>query len=145
MRQSATHTDVFTALVGLFARSKRRYGGYIVHIGIVLIFLGFAGNGSKREEDVPDLKPGQQVVLAPYTVRYVSLSVTDDGEKQMVTAHIEALRDGQSVGGASTPASVVLPGTTSPSRRLKLRCGAAWPTTCIWCSPPTTSSRRRRC
>jgi len=99
VRQSATHTDVFTALVGLFARSKRRYGGYIVHIGIVLIFLGFAGNGSKREEDVPDLKPGQQVVLAPYTVRYVSLNVTDDGEKQMVTAHIEALRDGQPVGG----------------------------------------------
>jgi len=98
VRQSATHTDVFTALVGLFARSKRRYGGYIVHVGIVLIFLGFAGNGSKREEDVPDLKPGQQVVLAPYTVRYVSLSVTDDGEKQMVTAHIEASRDGKVVG-----------------------------------------------
>jgi cytochrome c-type biogenesis protein CcmF len=98
VRQSATHTDVFTALVGLFARSKRRYGGYIVHVGIVLIFLGFAGNGSKREEDVPDLKPGQQVVMAPYTVRYVSLSVTDDGEKQMVTAHLEALRDGKPVG-----------------------------------------------
>jgi cytochrome c-type biogenesis protein CcmF len=98
VRQSATRTDVFTALVGLFARSKRRYGGYIVHVGIVLIFLGFAGNGSKREEDVPDLKPGQQVILAPYTVRYVSLSVTDDGEKQMVTAHIEASRDGNVLG-----------------------------------------------
>ena len=34
----------FTALVGLVGRNKRRYGGYIVHLGIVLIFLGFAGN-----------------------------------------------------------------------------------------------------
>jgi len=98
VRQTATHTDLFTALVGLLARSKRRYGGYIIHIGIVLAFLGFAGNGSKREEDVPNLRPGQQVVVAPYTVRYVSLSVTDDGQKQMVTAHIEALRDGKTVG-----------------------------------------------
>ena len=41
---SNTGTDLFTALVGLVGRNKRRYGGYIVHVGIVLIFLGFAGN-----------------------------------------------------------------------------------------------------
>src|SRR5438034_5025218 len=42
VRRRATGTDVFTALVGLVGRNKRRYGGYIVHIGIVLMFLGFA-------------------------------------------------------------------------------------------------------
>src|SRR5262249_26673730 len=52
VRQSATHTDAFTALVGLVARSRRRYGGYIVHVGIVLAFLGFAGNGSKQDLEV---------------------------------------------------------------------------------------------
>ena len=34
---------VATAIIGLVSRNKRRYGGYIVHLGIVLIFLGFAG------------------------------------------------------------------------------------------------------
>src|SRR5262249_8708997 len=43
VRQQATGTDVLTALVGLVGRNKRRYGGYIVHVGIVLMFLGFAG------------------------------------------------------------------------------------------------------
>ena len=38
-----TGTDFLTALVGLVGRNKRRYGGYIVHLGIVLMFLGFAG------------------------------------------------------------------------------------------------------
>ena len=38
--------------IGLVARNKRRYGGYIIHVGIVLIFLGFAGNGFKQEEQV---------------------------------------------------------------------------------------------
>src|SRR5688572_18090107 len=52
VRQNATGTDVFTALIGLTARNKRRYGGYIVHIGIVLMFLGFAGEGFKQDEQV---------------------------------------------------------------------------------------------
>ena len=67
VRREATGSDLFTSLVGLFARSRRRYGGYVVHVGIVLIFLGFAGNGFKREEQVK-LKPGQQVEVAPYIV-----------------------------------------------------------------------------
>ena len=49
VRKGATGTDIFTALVGLVARSRRRYGGYIVHLGIVLMFLGFAGQGFKQE------------------------------------------------------------------------------------------------
>ena len=36
VRQETTGTDVFTALIGLVGRNKRRYGGYIVHVGIVL-------------------------------------------------------------------------------------------------------------
>ena len=46
-------------MVGLVARSKRRYGGYIVHLGIVLMFLGFAGEAFKVDEQVL-LKPGEQ-------------------------------------------------------------------------------------
>ena len=47
-----TGTDIFTALIGLVGRNKRRYGGYIVHVGIVLMFLGFAGEGFKQDEQV---------------------------------------------------------------------------------------------
>ena len=45
VRQAATSSDMLTAIIGLVSRSQRRYGGYIVHIGIVLMFLGFAGEG----------------------------------------------------------------------------------------------------
>jgi cytochrome c-type biogenesis protein CcmF len=102
VRQEATGTDVLTALIGLFARSRRRYGGYVVHLGIVLVFLGFAGNGFKREQQVT-LLPGQQMELAPYIVRYQKLSVTDDGQKQMITAHVDTLKSG-SPAGAMYPA-----------------------------------------
>jgi len=98
VRQQSTGTDLLTALVGLFARSRRRYAGYIVHLGIVLIFLGFAGNAFERQEEV-QVVPGQQVEMAPYTVTYEQLSVTHDGRKQMVTAHLQVAKDGQALGG----------------------------------------------
>jgi cytochrome c-type biogenesis protein CcmF len=96
VRQSATRTDAFTALVGLVARSRRRYGGYIVHVGIVLTFLGFAGNGSKQDVEIT-LKPGQVVTIGTFSVRYVSLSVSDDGQKQIVTAHEDVTSGGKHV------------------------------------------------
>src|SRR6187549_2482326 len=94
VRQRATGTDVFTALVGLVGRNKRRYGGYVVHLGMVLIFLGFAGEGFKQKEEA-QLKPGQQVKVGSFVVRHDALSVTDDGQKQMITAHVTVLRDGE--------------------------------------------------
>ena len=96
VRQSATRTDLFTALVGLISRSRRRYGGYIVHIGIVLAFLGFAGNGSKQDVELT-MKPGQSVNIGAFAVRYVSLSVTNDDQKQMVTAHADVTKAGAHV------------------------------------------------
>ncbi len=97
VRRRSTGTDLFTALVGLFARSRRRYGGYVVHLGIVLAFLGFAGAGYQRQVQVP-LQPGQQVELKPYLVHYQTLSVTDDGQKQMVTARVDVTRNGKPAG-----------------------------------------------
>ncbi|NOT27109.1 MAG: cytochrome c biogenesis protein CcsA [Acidobacteria bacterium] len=96
VRQGVTRTDILTALIGLTARNKRRYGGYIVHIGIVLIFLGFAGEGFKHDEQVL-LKPGQQATVGDFTVRLDAVKVTDDGQKQMITGHTTVTRDGEEV------------------------------------------------
>jgi cytochrome c-type biogenesis protein CcmF len=94
VRQANTGTDVFTAMIGLVGRNKRRYGGYTVHLGIVLIFLGFAGEGFKQKE-VAELKPGQQSTVGEFTARLDALRVSDDGRKQMVTAHMTVFRNGQ--------------------------------------------------
>jgi len=97
VRQRATGTDVLTALIGLVARNKRRYGGYTVHVGIVLLFFGFAGEGFKLDEQVL-LKPGQQAQVGDFTVRLDAVRVTDDGQKQMITGHTTVLRDGEEIG-----------------------------------------------
>ena len=97
VRREATGTDLMTAMIGLVARSRRRYGGYVVHVGIVLMFLGFAGAGYKLDSQVL-LRPGDAHELGPYTVRYDRLSQNTDTQKQMITAHMTVLEDGEVLG-----------------------------------------------
>src|SRR6188508_2245257 len=97
VRQEGTGTDLLTAMIGLVDRNKRRYGGYIVHLGIVVAFLGFAGDGFKREEQVL-LKPGQQTTVGHFTIRLDGVEVTDDGQKQMITGHLAVFEDGKAIG-----------------------------------------------
>ena len=97
VRRRSTGTDLLTAMIGLVGRSRRRYGGYIVHVGIVLMFLGFAGQGFKRDEQVL-LKPGQQTTLGHFMLRQNALRITDDGAKQMVTADMTVFENGKELG-----------------------------------------------
>ena len=55
------------ALADLVLRNTRRYGGYVVHLGIVLLFLGFAGNAFNRDV-IADLNPGETTRIGPYSV-----------------------------------------------------------------------------
>ena len=97
VRRGSTGTDFVTAIIGLVMRSRRRYGGYVVHVGIVLMFLGFAGTGYKLDRQVL-MNPGDVVEIGRFTVQHERLIETDDGQKQMVTAHMVITKDGQPAG-----------------------------------------------
>ena len=58
-----------TALVRLVAKSRRRYGGYVVHLGIVGMFLGFVGTAWQVEDEVA-LNPGQSYAISGYELTY---------------------------------------------------------------------------
>ncbi len=97
VRRAATGLDRLTAMIGLVGRSKRRYGGYIVHVGIALMFFGFAGEGFKQEGEAL-LKPGEQLTVSHFTIRHDALRVTSDNQKQMITGHVTVLDDGKPIG-----------------------------------------------
>jgi cytochrome c-type biogenesis protein CcmF len=52
-------------------RNRRRYGGYIVHVGIAILFVGVAASSSFQHESELSLAVGQSTHVGPYTVRYV--------------------------------------------------------------------------
>ena len=70
------------------------------------------------------LKPGQQVTVGELIVRHDALRVTDDGQKQMITAHVTVLRDGKEIGD-DVSGQVVLPQAARTSRPPRWRSAAA--------------------
>jgi cytochrome c-type biogenesis protein CcmF len=63
----------FTALV---RRNRRRYGGYIVHLGIAVLFIGVAASSSFQHASELGLAPGQSTRVGAYTVRYLRPTAT---------------------------------------------------------------------
>ncbi len=94
VRKRNTGQDAVSSLMGMVLRGKRRYGGYIVHVGIVLMFIGFAGTAYKKEADVK-LVPGAETKVGKYTLRFDRLSHEEDRQKEMVTGEVTAIKDGK--------------------------------------------------
>jgi cytochrome c-type biogenesis protein CcmF len=79
-RGAMAHEAPPLALVALVRRNRRRYGGYIVHIGIAVLFVGIAASSSFQHASELGLSPGQSARVGAYTIRYVrsTASVTPD-------------------------------------------------------------------
>lgn len=93
-RQSGTKLDFLTALVGLLLRNKRRYGGYLVHVGIVLMFFGFAGQTFQVENEVT-LARGKSTKLGRYEITLASFRASSDPQKEITEARLLVKVDGQ--------------------------------------------------
>ncbi len=59
----------FAALATLLRKNQRRYGGYVVHLGVVFLFIGFAGS-ALNEERLETLRPGDVVEMNGYRLEY---------------------------------------------------------------------------
>ena len=105
-RQSIHGESVFTGFVRLVARNRRRYGGYIVHAGIVMLFAAFAGLAFRTEHDVT-LKTGEAFEARdPYghQWRFVSQGVSTSNriDRDVVSVGLEMFRDGKRMGVLSS-------------------------------------------
>src|SRR6266849_940245 len=67
-RHRATGENYVAALGSLIRRNNRRYGGYMVHLAILLIGAGAVGSQVYQQQTQATLSPGQSVSLAGYTI-----------------------------------------------------------------------------
>jgi cytochrome c-type biogenesis protein CcmF len=82
------------AFVDMVARNRRRYGGYAVHIGIVVLFIGLAGSkGFATEVDVV-VPEGGRADVAGYTLVNEGAALAEDEHKSSVSVQVGVLRDG---------------------------------------------------
>jgi cytochrome c-type biogenesis protein CcmF len=94
------------ALLQLLSRNRRRYGGYIVHVAIVLLFVAFAGMAFKTETQAT-LRPGETATLQGpdghvYAFTHLGISQYNALNRQVTAALVEVQRDGKPMGRLRT-------------------------------------------
>ena len=94
------------ALARLVGRNRRRYGGYIVHTGILILFIAFTGMAFKTETQVT-LRPGERATIRSpygwtYRLTHLGISQYDALNRQVTAATLEVERDGRRLGVMTT-------------------------------------------
>ncbi len=82
------------ALWALLMKNKRRYGGYVVHFGMVLIFLGVTGKAFTEEAE-KQLMPGEALKLRNYELVYQDTKQFEDPNKVVTESSMVVKRDGK--------------------------------------------------
>jgi len=92
---SRDHTNLLTAIGELTMRNTRRYGGYIVHFAMVLIFIGVAGSAFNRDVQM-EMGAGQSIKIGPYTVLCQNFDRIANNNFESERATLEVFRNGKS-------------------------------------------------
>jgi cytochrome c-type biogenesis protein CcmF len=75
-RRAMAQETAPVALMALVRRNRRRYGGYIVHLGMAVLFIGVAASSSFQHASELGLSPGQSTRVGAYAIRYVRPTAT---------------------------------------------------------------------
>ena len=91
------HMNLVRAMVELTHRNTRRYGGYLVHMGIVLMFIGFTGHAFNQSE-VKELNLGDTMRVGKYDLKMVNLKQDQNDNYAWHRATMEVRKGGEMIG-----------------------------------------------
>ena len=97
VRMRNTKENVFIAFFEMFSRARRRYGGYIVHLGIVALFMGFLGAAYDVEREGA-LEPGESLEVNGISLRYDRFREESDINREMIFADLTVSQNGREIG-----------------------------------------------
>jgi cytochrome c-type biogenesis protein CcmF len=121
-RRAIAGEGTLPALWSLLRRNQRRYGGFVVHLGVVLMVLGITGSMNFSQEKEATLAPGESVELGRFTLRFEGLRASERPSHSRVEAAFRVFNDRHDLGLLS-PALKFFPGRDSPIGRAVLRMG----------------------
>ena len=119
-RQRTSREFFLLAVVRLVGKARHRYGGYVVHLGVVLMFIGFTGRSWTVHKEV-SLRRGETFELDPYRFRYVGSRTEVDRTKRMIFADLLVTdRQGREIGTTSAAKFVYRKMPESPTTEVSL-------------------------
>jgi len=120
-REKNADEGVLAALVRVVDKSRRRYGGYIVHLGVGLMFLGFCGKAWEIEQEA-SMMPGDSLTIGNYTATYRGPRMEVDPNKRMIFADVDVSR-GNTELGRLTPARFIYTKGGQPTTEVSIMRG----------------------
>jgi len=115
-----------TATWGLLLRQNRRYGGFVVHLGILVVALGVAGSQAWQIQTEVTLDKGQSVEVdgyrTRYRVRFDGLSASEESNHAKVTGTF-TLTDGRGMNEVLSPGRKFYPQEQTPIAAVDYRLG----------------------
>ena len=91
----AAHGEGFaTALYRLIVGNRRRYGGYVAHLGLFVAAAGISASSAFRTEAEATLKPGESLSVGKTTARLKEVWGRDEPQRSVIGATVELVRNG---------------------------------------------------
>jgi cytochrome c-type biogenesis protein CcmF len=97
-RQAMLHESAPRALSRLVGKNRRRYGGYLVHVGVVSIFVGIAASSAFRLEAQQTLRAGEEMDAGRFRLRFERITTADDPHMSRAAAVVSVWRNGRQIG-----------------------------------------------
>ncbi|WP_338865847.1 heme lyase CcmF/NrfE family subunit [Myxococcus stipitatus] len=94
VRMSERKEGLFTAVAMSATKAQRRFGGYVVHLGIVLIIVAVAASSSYVKHTSGTLKKGQTLELNGYKMTYQGLMSGEEPHRTFVAARLDVTTPG---------------------------------------------------
>jgi cytochrome c-type biogenesis protein CcmF len=94
-RRRIANRSVLGALSDLFTRNGRRYGGYVVHVGVVVVAVAISVAWTWKTEREATLRPGERVAVNEYEVEFVELWGREEPQRDVVGATFNTYRNGR--------------------------------------------------
>jgi cytochrome c-type biogenesis protein CcmF len=97
-RSTLTGEPAYLSFPRLLWKMRRRYGGFIAHLGVVLMVIGITGSSAFKLEDQATLSRGQRLNVGSYVLRYDKLGKYNDRNREVFVATLAVFKDGQPLG-----------------------------------------------
>ncbi len=102
IRTHAMDTHFFAGLWDLLSSNPRRYGGLIVHLGVLLICIGLIGSGIFKEAQTLVLAPGERFTVGEYTVEFAGINNSEGPNYAARQASLTLFRNDKKVTNLTT-------------------------------------------
>lgn len=123
VRQRLTGETYPLAFVNLLVRNRRRHGGYIIHLALVLMLLAIIGSHTNNLDLTKTLKPGQSMEIGNYKLTFDTLDVKELGNRRLaVYADLKVYDRASGLQmGVVEPQKVFYPTSNQPTTAVGLR------------------------